>query len=344
MARIVTAQLCDQTLPNIAFGGGAQVPTSISVTPIIIVSNYFTAGPVLQQRDPIAGDVIFSGGDMFPNTNTGGFYPNGAPWYITSVGPHVSNNSILNAPTARTLTTCAETYNCKVDKNGNNGCVNPGDGSGVYNSITFTGNPLLDCQNNCISETVYGDVLQNDSPTPGWADVIVDNRLCLNDVLACPCGWTYGPDGNGVYRCLSPDYNWFEQQYQALGYIPHGQHPAGSHIFMQMVGAWHIPCANRQGLLNPQVGMTFDGNTINGLFNNLGANFYVEGGPFTNNPTPGIISHTAMEIVEVNPAENSSILTNHYNLFEVPCDGCPRGVSTGVPTYQQFLNDPTGFC
>ena len=95
MARIVTAQLCDQTLPNIAFGGGAQVPTSISVTPIVIVPGM--VAPILWHRDPIPGDVIISGGDMFPNTNTGGFYPNGAPWYITSVGPHVSNNSTLNA-------------------------------------------------------------------------------------------------------------------------------------------------------------------------------------------------------------------------------------------------------
>lgn len=228
--------------------------------------------------------------------------------YYTS--PYTGNNLISSS--SCWLSSACASWNCKIDKFGNSGCIQSFDGTGIYTS-------LQDCQDNCestleISVDYLGDIIKP------WIDE--EGGTCLYDIKSCPCGWDYiqsyqppevTPPQQPVYAqfaganmCLSPDYALWES---TLGSA------APNSTFGGLMSPFSLPCAELQGVYNPTVGMTIEGSQTNPLGNFLA-------GSITNtiNNTPTTHTWDKHVIVEVNPAFNSSILNPNLQVIQsTPC-------------------------
>jgi hypothetical protein len=260
-------------------------------------------------RTPRVGDCYISpaSGTTCSGTSSLGY---NTVWVVESlIQPSSSGVGI------RQSAQCCQTWNCKTDKLGNIGCVDPRNGSGIYNS-------LQDCRDNCESTLISNDSFVNilEDVIEPWVDS--ESAACLYDIKSCPCGWDYvknyqppevTPPQQPVYTqftganmCLSPDYALWES---TLGSA------APNSTFGGLVSPFSLSCANLQGAYNPTIGMTIEGSSTNALGNYLA-------GSITNTINNVTTTYTWDKhvIVEVNPAFNSSILNPNLQVIQsTPC-------------------------
>jgi len=258
-------------------------------------------------RSPVVGDCYISEAGGIGGNNPLGY---NTVWVVESlIQPSSSGVGI------RQSAGCCQTWTCKTDKFGNIGCADPGNGSGIYNS-------LQDCLNSCESTLISNDSFEDylgDIIKP-WIDT--EGGPCLHDIKTCPCGWDYvqnyqpptvTPPQQPIYTqftgagvCLSPDYALWES---TLGSA------ASNSTFHGLRSPFSLPCANLQGAHNPIVGMTIEGSQTTALGNFLA-------GSITNTINNVSTTHTWDKhiIVEVNPAFNSSILNSNSQVIQsTPC-------------------------
>jgi hypothetical protein len=252
-------------------------------------------------RSPVVGDCYISEAGSVNNNTPLGY---NTVWVVEELLGYSSTFIGFRQSAA-----CCQTWDCKTDKFGSVACVDPGNGSGIYNN-------LQDCQNNCEpTEIVFEDNFR-DVIRP-WVDP--GGGPCLHDIITCPCGFDYVqnwqpnplhyPTGSiltGYDVCISPDYNDFHNALFVAGTYS---------TFHGVRNSFPLPCAELQGVYNPTVGMTIESSPTNPLGNYLAGSITT-----VINSVSTTYTWDKHVIVEINAAYNSSIINpNQMVIQSTPC-------------------------